>query len=271
MGDVQRFSLAGPAGVLSGLQRLGSGTATLPAIFVHGINGAAEQWLTVMDQLADRTSVAIDLRGHGDSQAGGPYGAADYATDVAACMDHLGIARAHLIGASFGGGVCLTLAANHPERIQSLSIIGGALSVAQVADVDAVVGALHQLGVEAFFGEVAASSFAPNTDDRLIHDSVLLARRNDSATVERILRAALTDDVTIAAAHVGANALVVTGEHDHTCPPALGAALAEALHTQCRVLSGRGHMAHVEDPVGVAQLLDEHLCRTEQPASAPTL
>jgi 3-oxoadipate enol-lactonase len=224
-----------------------------------------------MDQFADRTLVAVDLRGHGDSQAGGSYGAADYAADVAACMDHLGIARAHLIGASFGGGVCLTLAANHPGRAQSLTIIGGALSVAQVTDVAIVVGTLDQLGVRTFFETVARSSFAPNTDDQLIRDSVRLAQRNDSAVVERILRAALTDDVSDAAAHVRADALVLTGEHDQTCPPALGAALARALRTECRVLSGRGHMAHVEDPVGVSRLLDAHLCRTEQPATAPTL
>jgi hypothetical protein len=39
----------------------------------------------------------------------------------------------------------------------------------------------------------------------------------------------------------------------------LGAEFAAALGTGCRVLAGRGHLAHIEDPMLVAGLIDEHL------------
>lgn len=254
---------------VAGLRQVDDGPG-LPVVLVHGINGAAEQWSGVMEQLTGRTAVAVDLRGHGLSQPGGAYGATDYAADVAAAMDALGIERAHLVGTSFGGGVCLTLAAAEPARTRSVSIIGGALSVAGAADADAVVGELRRLGRLPFFEKVAATSFAPNTDEAPIRECALLAARRDRTTVEQIIRAAFSADVSDAAARVRAPALVLTGEHDQTCPPALGMALAQALGTECRILAGRGHMAHVEDPVLVARLLTDHLRHADSLDSART-
>jgi pimeloyl-ACP methyl ester carboxylesterase len=259
---MERFSVPGPDGRVGGLRHVADGPA-VPVVLVHGINGAAEQWWGVMEQLTARTAVAVDLRGHGESEPGGTYGAADYAADVAAVLDGLDISRAHLVGASFGGGVCVTLAAAAPDRVQSVAIVGGALTVADMVDAEAAVDPLHELGQVPFFEQVAATSFAPGTDASLLRDSVRLAGRNDGATVERIMRAAFSADVTAAASRVVAPALVLTGELDQTCPPSRGAALAAALGTDCRVLTGRGHMAHIEDPVGVARMLEEHLRHTD--------
>jgi 3-oxoadipate enol-lactonase len=256
------FSVIGPVGTVVGL-RLVRDDAAVPVVFVHHINGVAQQWSPVMEQITGRTSVAVDLRGHGWSQPGGCYGAPDYAADVAAALDGLGITRAHLVGASFGACVCLTLAAEAPQRVQSVTLIGGALSVADLVDPDAVAVELHTLGTVAFFEKMAALSFAPGTDDALLRDAVRLAVRKDAATAELILRAAFSADVTEAAAQVRAPALVLAGEHDHTCPPARATALAKALGTSCRVLPGRGHLSHIEDPALIADLIAEHVRRTD--------
>ncbi|HST38746.1 MAG TPA: alpha/beta hydrolase, partial [Conexibacter sp.] len=77
------------------------------------------------------------------------------------------------------------------------------------------------------------------------------------------------DDVTAAAAVVaetGLPALVATGEHDQTCPPALGAEFARALGAEHCELAGRGHMAHVEDPLLVAALIERHVRDAERAA-----
>jgi pimeloyl-ACP methyl ester carboxylesterase len=262
---VRRFLVQGPVGRISGLWRDGD-SPRLPVVFVHGINGAAAQWSPVTDHVAGRRIVAVDLRGHGDSQPGGSYGAADYAADVGAAMSALGITRAHLVGASFGGGVCVMLAATEPNSVASLTIIGGALSVADMADAEAAVAALRRVGPESFFDQAAADSFGPSADDEVVRESVRLAAHRDQAVIEQILRAAFAADVSPAAARALVPALVLTGEHDRTCPPALGSVLAAALRTECVVLAGLGHMAHVEDPRQVAGLLVEHMQKAESPS-----
>ena len=52
-----------------------------------------------------------------------PYLLCDMATDLLGLLDHLGIARTHLVGESMGGMIAQELALDHPERVHSLCSI----------------------------------------------------------------------------------------------------------------------------------------------------
>jgi pimeloyl-ACP methyl ester carboxylesterase len=52
-----------------------------------------------------------------------PYTLEDMADDAAAVLDHLGIERAHIVGASMGGMIAQIFAARFPERTKTLAVI----------------------------------------------------------------------------------------------------------------------------------------------------
>ena len=47
-----------------------------------------------------------------------PYKLTDFAADAIGLLDHLGIERAHIVGASMGGMIVQTMAIEHPERVR---------------------------------------------------------------------------------------------------------------------------------------------------------
>ncbi len=52
-----------------------------------------------------------------------PYGVADMAADALGVLDALGLQRVHVCGASMGGMVAQHLAAKHPARVKSLTLM----------------------------------------------------------------------------------------------------------------------------------------------------
>jgi pimeloyl-ACP methyl ester carboxylesterase len=103
-----------------------------PIVLVHGfasnkeVNWVAPGWVATLTR-AGRRAIALDNRGHGASSK--LYEPADYdrakmAEDVRALLDHLGLARADVMGYSMGARITANLALAHPERLRS-AIIGG--------------------------------------------------------------------------------------------------------------------------------------------------
>lgn len=102
------------------------GSAGPILLLVHGYASNAQAWRGVIDHLAGRFRMAaIDLVGFGWSSRvpTRPLTGDAYAERLADVLDALGWERAHVAGASWGGGLAQRLAVARPERIDRLVLV----------------------------------------------------------------------------------------------------------------------------------------------------
>ncbi len=99
----------------------------VPVVLLHGSPGGRFDFDGLLEALsADRCVVAPDLPGFGDSTRDVPdYSVDAHAAYVDAWLAALHEPRAHVVGFSMGGGVALALAARHPGRVASLTLLSG--------------------------------------------------------------------------------------------------------------------------------------------------
>jgi esterase len=98
-----------------------------PVLLLHGITGHARTWdALARDLAADFRVIALDQRGHGDSDRApdGDYRVATMAADVEAFVETLGLERFALVGLSMGGRVGIAYAGGrHAPRIERFCIV----------------------------------------------------------------------------------------------------------------------------------------------------
>jgi pimeloyl-ACP methyl ester carboxylesterase len=101
------------------------GPSAAPAVVcLHGGAQTAYMWEELGAALsADYHVVAPDLPGHGDSDPGPLIDRTELAGAIAPFVAEFGIERAVFVGASLGGIVSLTLAAEHPELVAGIALI----------------------------------------------------------------------------------------------------------------------------------------------------
>src|ERR1700750_588192 len=104
-------------------EETGSGT---PVIFVHEFAGDHRAWEAQMRHFGQRyRSITYAARGYPPSDVppeAGSYSQARAADDIAAVLDHLKIAKAHVVGLSMGGFA--TLHFGFRDRARELSLCG---------------------------------------------------------------------------------------------------------------------------------------------------
>ena len=100
----------------------GTGPALL---LLHGIAGSSRTWRDVIPRLTDRfTVIAPDLMGHGLSEKPvGDYSLGAFASGIRDLLEVLDIDRTSVVGQSFGGGVAMQLAYQHPELCDRLVLV----------------------------------------------------------------------------------------------------------------------------------------------------
>ena len=112
---------------------------SIPMLFVQGFTWQLIGWRegfcqTFVDRgafviLYDNRDVGLSQKLGGPEDYDGGYSLADMASDGFSVLDDLGLASAHLVGASMGGMIAQIMALSQPSRVRSLNLIYTAPSV----------------------------------------------------------------------------------------------------------------------------------------------
>lgn len=98
-----------------------------PVLFVHGNLSDGSAWREQLELLpAGFRGIAPDLRGFGRSEAppiDATRGVGDFRDDLVALLDDLDLDAVHLVGHSMGGGIVMDLAARHPGRVRTITLV----------------------------------------------------------------------------------------------------------------------------------------------------
>lgn len=141
------------------------GRGTSPLVFIHGVACHRGFWAPQRRHFARRHRVvALDLRGHGESDAPEQaYTIAGLADDVAWICGELDLHRPVLIGHSLGGLVALELAASHRYEVAAIVLIDSVLlAPGDRGDVvERLVNGVRSAAAERVLRDYFSAFFAP--------------------------------------------------------------------------------------------------------------
>ena len=232
-------------------------TDDLPVVLVHSLAGNFSQWDAQLAHLrSSRRAIALDLRGHrwSESAKTGDYSMAGMAGDIEAVVRHLGLERLVLVGHSMGGGVALTYAGAHPERVAGLLLVdpigdGKQIPAAEVEPFLAGLDSDYENTIGGHWAGIAGPDSAVR--ERLLFD----LRATPRETVVRSLREVVQFDPHPALARYrGPKLAIVTPSNDQGFSlHRLGKGFPH------RVVTGTGHWIQLDKPDDFNRMLDEFL------------
>ena len=236
----------------------GGTTTRPPLVLIHGAGGDHLFWPPEMRRLAGRRIFTIDLPGHGRSEGPGCQSLPDYTEHVIDLLDAAGISRAALIGHGMGGGVALTLALDHPERVAGIGLIasGARLPVSAAILENAANPATYSRALDALRALMGSARTAPQVKERVFKYYAALR----PTVLHGDLHACDRFDVTDQLEDILCPVLVVCGAEDRLTPPRYSESMAERIPgAALQTIDGAGHLLMLEQPRRLAGLVNVFL------------
>lgn len=269
-----------------GYRRTGQGE---PLLLLHGLAGSSRTWDDVVPTLAAHHDViAPDLLGHGESAKPiGDYSLGAYASGMRDLLAMLDVKSVTIVGHSFGGGVAMQLAYQHPRLVDRLVLVGsGGLGreVTWLLRLLALPGAEllmpiwipkpivdRATDIGRFLGRRNLRS--PKLAEMWRAYSSLAGSQNRAAFV-RTMRGVIDPGGQVVSAHdrlyMAAHipTLIVWGDRDGIIPVAHAHAAHDLVPTsRLEIIEGVGHFPHVEASERFTEVLLDFMATTS-PASA---
>jgi len=249
-----------------------------PVLLVHGLGGAAGNWVALAPLLLrERRLLVPELPGHGGSS---PLPAAPslnaYADPLASLLEHEGAPSAAVVGHSLGGAITLRLAIRRPEAVRALVLAGaaGISSATRSARYALTITGLLKPGrkIAPHRARVARSALLrhivfgrwgaadPPALPADIVEAFLAgpARHTDTVSAAKAL---VRDDVRYDLDRVACPSLVLWGARDNQLPVDDAFEYARRLGAPLRVIADCGHLLIGERPAACADAIMGFLSR----------
>jgi len=229
--------------------------AGFPVVMLHGITDSLHSFDRVLPYLPERIhAFAPTQRGHGDAErpAAG-YRTRDFAADVGAFMDAVGVDSAVIVGHSMGSTNAARFAIDHAHRVAGLVLAGMFASYrnnAPLVDYVATVVSRLQDPIDvAIAREFQESTLAQAIPPDFLDFAVSESLKAPARVWRDAFAGLMEDDFTAQLNAISAPTLLVWGDHDSMAPRgdqyAVFGAIPSATLT---VYEGTGHAVHWEEP-----------------------
>ena len=240
-------------------------------VFGHGLLFSGWMFAHQVEALEDEyRCVTIDWRSQGQSPAARDGHDMDTLTrDLVALLDGMGLDCVHYVGLSMGGFVGMRLAARHPDRVLSLTLINtsaGPENPDMIRQDKLLANVYLVTGIGPLRKPVQQIMFSPvSLDDPAVRarvdEWIGWLKKVDRAGMRRAVygvaqRLPVADEI----GGIRARTLVVVGADDIPTPPDRGKEIAAGISgARLEVVQDCGHSSTVEQPEILTKLIREHL------------
>lgn len=227
----------------------------VPVVMLHGVTDSWRSFEAMLPHLpASIRAFAVTQRGHGDAaRPATGYRTHDFAADLAAFMDAVGLRSAILVGHSMGATNALRFAIDYPDRTRGLMILGSFAAYRGNPVVvelwESTLATMTDPIDPAFVREFQQSTLAQPVPAPLLDTAV----RESLKVPARVWRDAFAGFLEDASAgefpKISAPTLIVWGDRDALVPRADQDTLLNAIPgSRLVVYQGAGHAPHWEEP-----------------------
>lgn len=234
-----------------------------PVVLLHAYADSRRSWERVLPRLPSWVhALAPTQRGHGDaSKPARGYRVEDFASDLEAFMDEVGLEQATLVASSSSGFTARMLASRNPGRVRAMVLLGVPWTLGAPGPPPGLVEAISELRdpvdvdfVRDFVEGTSSTRVPRDFLELMIAESLKVPAHVWQETLAGLL------SVPAEARESSAPTLLLWGDRDELAPRRDQERLLSALrNARLLVYEGVGHAVHWERPERVAQDLASFL------------
>ncbi|MYV93073.1 alpha/beta fold hydrolase [Streptomyces sp. SID1034] len=232
-------------------------------------------WDRQIPELANHWRVVrFDLPGHGGAPASPAHSVAELGDRLIATLDGLGVQRFGYAGCSIGGAIGADLALRHPHRLASLALVAAAPRFGTADEYRQRGVIVRTNGMDPMARSAPERWFTPAyaaAQPAIVEWAVQMVRTTDPACYIAACEALAAFDVRAELGRITVPTLALVGAEDRVAGPGDARTLVAGIPgAGLAVVPGAAHLAPVEQPGAVTDLLVRHFSTAWQAAPETT-